>query len=685
MAKTNRNTNPNKGAGRPDAGTRRPGRNHLLAIAIDAYRHCSPLNNAVRDVQTFIDLMQKRYQFEEANITFIKNEEATKKRIERAFIKLTRTIRPEDNLVVYFSGHGRYDPHLGGHWVPVEAGAGDDDWTDYLSNDLIKSYLALYPQGKYQAEAQSALDKLAEEQAWQRALAANTVRGFLDFEAGYPQSRWVTSGEVDRLIAEREEEDLWREATLSNSVTAYREYNRRTRLGKYRAQAVEAIKALLREKEEPAAWRQAQARNDRAAYDAYLTQFPNGAHAAEARTTLRDLRLEAERRDRERKEQQAREENRRRERSEAERRRKEEEERKEAQRAQRREQRAAFSRRFRSRRLRNGVLIGIALVVVIFGLWQGGLFETREGSMLLKAYEAPDGGFGYQDQEGNIIIPPEYKYGMDFADGLATVVLQSGDTITINERGECQSNCPEDREDGTQEEAKLVDDELPSPIQKLIADMVQVEGGTFTMGSDDLRGGDDECQHSVTVGSFKVGKFEVTQEQWRAVMRGDPPELNNKGCDKCPVEGVSWDDIQEFLQKLNAQTNLKFRLPTESEWEFAAKGGMKSKRYRYAGSNDIDKVAWYGRNTDSTRPVGQKAPNELGLYDKSGNVWEWCQDTYKSYPNCSGEVLSIRILRGGSWSSIVGMFSQEFCRSADRSGAEASGRFNNVGFRLAQD
>lgn len=141
MAKTNRERSLPKGAGARLPAQGPKGRNYLLAIAIDDYRHCSPLNNAVLDVETFIALMKSRYRFEDPDITLIKNEQATKKRIERAFIKLTETIQPEDNLVVYFSGHGRYHPYLGGYWVPVEAGAGDDDWPDYLSNDLIRSYL----------------------------------------------------------------------------------------------------------------------------------------------------------------------------------------------------------------------------------------------------------------------------------------------------------------------------------------------------------------------------------------------------------------------------------------------------------------------------------------------------------------------------------------------------------------
>jgi formylglycine-generating enzyme required for sulfatase activity len=213
-------------------------------------------------------------------------------------------------------------------------------------------------------------------------------------------------------------------------------------------------------------------------------------------------------------------------------------------------------------------------------------------------------------------------------------------------------------------------------------DMIFIEGGTFSMGSNEYD--DEKPIHSVTVSSFYMGKYEVTQKQWREVMGQDPPELNFKGCDQCPVERVSWNDIQEFLKKLNAKTGKNYRLPTEAEWEYAARGG---KSYKYAGSDNIGSVAWYSDNSDSkTHPVGQKSANGYGLYDMSGNVWEWCSDWYNSdyYKNSPSDnpkgpsTSSIRVLRGGSWiSGAAG------CRSADRYFSTPDYRHNNYGFRLA--
>ena len=188
--------------------------------------------------------------------------------------------------------------------------------------------------------------------------------------------------------------------------------------------------------------------------------------------------------------------------------------------------------------------------------------------------------------------------------------------------------------------------------------MVAVEGGTFTMGGTEEQGNDvtsDELPvHEVTLSSYCIGETEVTQELWVAVMGTNPSNFSS-GINR-PVERVSWYDCQTFIEKLNEMTGMSFRLPTEAEWEFAARGGKKSEGYKYAGSNDINEVAWYSANSVSmTQPVATKAPNELGLYDMSGNVWEWCQDIYGSYSsqpqtNPTGPTTgTFRVFRGGCW------------------------------------
>lgn len=187
---------------------------------------------------------------------------------------------------------------------------------------------------------------------------------------------------------------------------------------------------------------------------------------------------------------------------------------------------------------------------------------------------------------------------------------------------------------------------------------MRVEGGTFIMGCTGEQGSecddDEKPSGSVTISTFYLSRFEVTQRQWRWVM-GDNPS-NNQGCDDCPVEMVSWNSIQYFLEKLNEKTGGGYRLPTESEWEYAARGGRLSKGYKYAGGSVASSVGWMNANkTGKTHPVGKMSPNELGLYDMSGSVSEWCQDWYGKYSNSvstdpTGPVSGTsRILRGGGW------------------------------------
>ena len=224
------------------------------------------------------------------------------------------------------------------------------------------------------------------------------------------------------------------------------------------------------------------------------------------------------------------------------------------------------------------------------------------------------------------------------------------------------------------------------PVKKGISiEMVKVEAGTFMMGatSEMQNSGDNEKPvHQVTLTKdYYMGKYEVTQALWQAVMGSNPSKF--KG-DDLPVEQVSWNNCQEFISKLNSMTDRKFRLPTEAEWEYAARGGKKSRGYQYSGSNSISDVAWYTDNSGrKTHPVGTKQSNELGLYDMAGNVWEWCQDWYDSYvsssqTNPTGVVLGwSRVYRGGGWNNFPSS-----CRSSYRSYNEPYSRYIGLGFRL---
>ena len=203
----------------------------------------------------------------------------------------------------------------------------------------------------------------------------------------------------------------------------------------------------------------------------------------------------------------------------------------------------------------------------------------------------------------------------------------------------------------------------------LFVHMAQAQMKTIAEKEEAMTGEMVFVEGNGTVKSFHIGKYEVTQGQWVALMGSNPSCF--KSGDNYPVEQVSWTDAQEFISRLNAATGKNFRLPTEAEWEYAARGGNKSRGYEYSGSNNINDVAWYNGNSGKkTHPVGTKKPNELGLYDMSGNVWEWCQDWYDVKQN-------YRVQRSGGWCHAVGC-----CRTEYRISYVPGFRDNSSGFRL---
>ena len=209
-------------------------------------------------------------------------------------------------------------------------------------------------------------------------------------------------------------------------------------------------------------------------------------------------------------------------------------------------------------------------------------------------------------------------------------------------------------------------------------EMVRVDGGSYQMGS--YSGSSDEQPvHTVNVSTFYIGKTEVTQALWAAVMGNNPSYFRGENL---PVENVSWFDCQEFVERLSRLTGRIFRLPTENEWEYAARGGNKSRGYIYSGSDDLYRVGWYTENSGSTtHPVGQKLNNELGIFDMSGNVWEWTSDLWSNNynsPRNGGSSGSNRVNRGGGWS-----YDASGCRVAGRNYYSPSFRSNNLGLRLA--
>jgi eukaryotic-like serine/threonine-protein kinase len=237
---------------------------------------------------------------------------------------------------------------------------------------------------------------------------------------------------------------------------------------------------------------------------------------------------------------------------------------------------------------------------------------------------------------------------------------------------------------------------LPTSIAKLVSDMVSIPGGSFMMGcspGDDMCRDEESPRHRVTLSAFKLGKFEVTQAQWQAVMNNNPSHFKN--CDNCPVENVNWNDAQEFIVKLNQITGKRFRLPTEAEWEYAARGGTNTRFYtgnclstqqaNYHGNYPASGCST-GNYREKTLPVGSFSSNGFGLYDMHGNVWEWCSDWYGAYRRGSqtnprgSSTGAYRVFRGGSW-----YYDAQYCRVSNRLRRRPADRFDYLGFRLAHD
>ena len=239
--------------------------------------------------------------------------------------------------------------------------------------------------------------------------------------------------------------------------------------------------------------------------------------------------------------------------------------------------------------------------------------------------------------------------------------------------------------------ASKLDPKLAAIVKEIEATMIKLDGGSFTMGCVNAQ--DTECyywekpRHTVTISPLYMNKYDVTQKQWKAIMGTTPAPKN---CPECPAINVTWFDASMFINKLNQLSGKNYRLPTEAEWEYAAKGGNKGHGYKYAGSDNAMNVAWY----DSTiakeeHQVGEKQPNELGLYDVSGNVWQWCSDWFdeKYYSNSPSNNPTgpptgnkFRVVRGGSWWGPL-----KDCRVANRDKFPPDSKDDDVGFRLVRN
>lgn len=252
------------------------------------------------------------------------------------------------------------------------------------------------------------------------------------------------------------------------------------------------------------------------------------------------------------------------------------------------------------------------------------------------------------------------------------------------------ASCKDEDEPLKPYEIQYADGAIHFTVRGASFTMIRVEGGTFEMGATSEQGLDDPDNneypvHTVTLSSYYICQTEVTQALWQAVMNDNPSLIH--GNKMLPVDCVKWDMCQNFIAALNEilEGQFAFRMPSEAEWEFAARGGNDSQGYKYAGSNVVDEVAWYDANSDAkTHPVASKKPNELGLYDMSGNLWEWCSDWQGHYQpeaqtNPAGpDEGTHHVMRGGSWT-----YDATFCRVSRRNYLSSVIRASNCGLRLA--
>lgn len=700
--------------------------NYLLIIGIDEYVHCNKLRTAVSDAQAFRDTLIDLYDFKQEHLYELYNEQATKSAIHSLLKELVDKLTEEDNLIVYYAGHGEFNQKLDlGYWVPVKA-APEADW-DFVSNDQLTRYFnklrthhllvfsdscfsgslfagtrettynnrkdsfpsrwaftsgmnepvvddaeGMSPFAKHlirtlqRAEGALRASKLIDE------VSDQVVEDVKQTPSGGPIRSWGDDQGQFVFRPKRDEAKDWGLLQSHSSIENCQQFLKIYPEGKYQKEA----QKLLQELQEAKGWERAQQSDTSWAYDQYLDNFPNSKHAGEAKRALEDASIR-----------EAWEE------------------------AVNINSLAAY-RSFLEKYPTSEYIEDV---------------ENRRSKLKEeqkqrgypppgKPTNNPPKGGGKKGQITKppsgvkktkppktevVTTPPEEEESkiqlilgyaliavlfvgvfMGF-NALKNYLFNEGKKIVYQEALKGKKGVPYDLNTRLIQPSK----NYIETVKDISFKMVYVEGGAFTMGCTQEQGSDcgdnEKPAHQVTLNGYYIGAFEVTQALYQAVTGNNPSHF--KGDSNRPVEMVSWNDAQTFIQKLNQLTGKKYRLPTEAEWEFAARGGNQSKGYKYAGSSDIREVAWYdGNSSNEIHPVGEKKANELGLYDMSGNVWEWCEDWYGGYMpkaeiNPKGALEGpYRVYRGGSWLNAA-----QYCRVAYRSLNNPGPGSSHLGFRLA--
>ncbi|MBK8877048.1 MAG: SUMF1/EgtB/PvdO family nonheme iron enzyme [Haliscomenobacter sp.] len=642
--------------GEPAAGPK--GKNYLLVIGIDEYAHCPPLYNCVKDAQDLIELLSSEYSFSIDNDEFppLFNQQATKENITDAFRRLAMNVTPEDNVLIYFSGHGEYDNVFQqGYWVPVEAE--EEKITGYLPNSDVRVFLNAI---------KSRHTFLMADSCFSGALFMDKSAGkIISRRSERDPSRWgltsgrneiVSDGEPGKNSPFAESLLYWlRNNTghlgvdqLCAHVKEHVEANsNQTPIGE--PLKVEGHKNGLfvfhRLPKETNDWERALSLNTPEAYAQFLEMHPKSPHAEEAWWQRALLLNSAEAYD-------------------------------------------DYLDRYPGGRFARQALEALDHTE------EDEFWHTVQRKDTRAAYRS------YLDK---------YSIGRYRTVALERIAILRQHTALVEPFMKPQ---PETAPRANQ------------PQQETPARMVFVKGGTFEMGCTKEQGDDcfdkEKPAHNVTVKDFHIGRTAVTVADFKAFIEDSRYKTDaekqglsriwtgseykdGKGVNwRCDVSGkvrpesesdhpvihVSWNDAVAYCQWLAQKIGQRYRLPTEAEWEYAARGGQESKGYKYAGSHNLGEVAWFdGNSGGKTHPVGTKKPNELGLYDMSGNVWEWCEDdwhgNYHGAPTDGSAWVdspraSRRVDRGGGWD-----YTALHCRAVLRNDDTPSGCYGDLGFRLA--
>ena len=643
----------------------------LFTIGINSYVSWPRLNTAVNDAKSVKNVLLKRYHLDPSRVMELTDEQATRHNILGAFRDLAKKVKPEDSLLVYYAGHGHIDPVTGkGSWIPVESGTDDPTaWidnrniTDYLNVNAIKARHILMVSdscfsGDFFRGNRAALPTINDaflKKAYTRSSRQAISSGGLEpvSDAGFGGnsvfSHFLVASLANNskpyLIPSEIFGDI--KAGVGKNADQLPQFGDLHGVGGQdggelilflkgesvlqdlsgtsvaRQKELEQLKkaeqaAAVAKQKEQAEITRKQAELD--VLDKQIAEMKGrlGSGAGRSSDSLDAILAMVEQ-----KEQQA-------VRLEELRIQRESEEKKRQQEIERLRLAAAVKRV-------NQIKADVAKYQKVASSKYGQDVKGTAWDALLTTYP--------EAREAN-------RYDVNSFLVAFGLVIEHGDFITVEEKQR------RDRAEQAKESA-------------LSGEFVNVPGGCFTANDK-----------QTCLDAFRIGKFAVTQGQYKRIMGSNPSSFISCG-DDCPVERVSWDDAQSFISKLNSQTGKKYRLPTEAEWEYACRSGGKNEEY--CGGNNIDAVAWYSGNSGSkTHPVGQKQSNGLGIYDMSGNVWQWVSDWYGSdYPSSGNNPQgassgSYRVFRGGSWGDVAG-----HARAASRSYNSPGSRSSLLGFRLA--